>query len=511
MNATWGAVSGARTGGKAAETGRIEWADRTQKGIPHMHLTRPRRGALALAGAAAIVFATPVGAVAAPGSPDDALPEALFGAADPSYDGVWRQSIALLAQNAAGYTPAPEAVEWLAGQQCADGSFQAYRAEPEETACADVTLSDSNATAVAVQALAALGGHDEVVGDAVGWLAGVQNADGGWSYNPGGASDASSTAVVIGALVAAGTDPAEVTRDGSGPYDALTGLQLGCTAPAAERGGFAWQPDPESGELFVNDAATVDVVLALQGAGLLVTPDAAGADGTDGANADDDAEQGQDEEREEDAQTLPGALECDGDQPVGVVTPQSTGAAGAAYLTARLEAGEQHLVTAFAGAEEQPDFGSTARTVIALAAAGEQETAEAVLGWLRDHHGDWPDYAANPAAVGTLVLAAHAVGAAPEGFGGTDLISELSLLGPAPEGVGPATESASSSEESGSGSLVWVILIGLVVGIGIGVVLSVRRKAQPRDGAAGPGTGSDTNPGTGTDSGSGSGSGKADE
>ncbi|MFB4194242.1 prenyltransferase/squalene oxidase repeat-containing protein [Streptomyces carpaticus] len=476
-----------------------------------MHLTRPRRGALALAGAAAIVFATPVGAVAAPGSPDDALPQALFGAADPQYDGVWRQSIALLAQNAAGYTPAPEAVEWLVGQQCADGSFQAYRAEPEETACADVTLSDSNATAVAVQTLAALGGHDEVVGDAVGWLAGVQNADGGWSYNPGGASDASSTAVVIGALVAAGTDPAEVTRDGSDPYDALTGLQLGCTAPAAERGGFAWQPDPDSGELFVNDAATADVVLALQGAGLLVTPDAAGPDATDGANPDDDAErdqqeeQGQDEEGEEEPQTPPGALECDGDQPVGDVTPQSTGAAGAAYLTARLEAGEQHLVSAFPGAEEQPDFGSTARAVIALAAAGEQESAEAVLGWLRDHHGDWPDYAANPAAVGTLVLAAHAVGAAPEGFGGTDLISELSLLGPAPEGVGPATESASSSDENGSGSLVWVILIGLVVGIGIGVFLSVRRKARPRDGEAGSGSGS------GSDNGSGSGSGKADE
>lgn len=458
MNTTCRPVSGARTCGKAAETGRIEWADRPQKGIAQMHL--PRRGALALAGAAVIALTTPWGAVAAPAA-DDALPDALFGSADPSYDGVWRQSVALLAQDAAGYTPAPEAVEWLLQQQCADGSFLSYRADPEGEACADVTLADSNATAMALQALAALGGHDEAVAGTVNWLTGVQNPDGGWSYNPGGASDASSTAVVVSALAAAGTDPAQVVRGDASPYDALAGMQLGCTAPAAERGGFAWQPDPDSGALTVNDAATVDVVLALQGAGLLVTPSTPAEGVSPGTD------------------TAPVALECDGGEPVAELTPRTAASAGAAYLTARLEAGGQHLVTAFPGAEEQPDFGSTARTVIALAAGGHSESAEAVLDWLREHHGGWADYATNPAAVGTLVLAAHATGAAPESFGGTDLISELSLLGPAPDGAGMATDPASSTEDSGSGSLVWVLLIGLAIGIGIGVVMSMRRKAAP--------------------------------
>ena len=57
-------------------------------------------------------------------------------------------------------------------------------------------MVDTNSTAAAVQALAALGGHDAATGKAVAWLKSVQNKDGGWGYAPGGASDTNSTSVV---------------------------------------------------------------------------------------------------------------------------------------------------------------------------------------------------------------------------------------------------------------------------------------------------------------------------
>lgn len=46
-------------------------------------------------------------------------------------------------------------------------------------------MVDTNQTAAAVQALAALGGHDAVTDKAVGWLKSVQNEDGGWGYTAG--------------------------------------------------------------------------------------------------------------------------------------------------------------------------------------------------------------------------------------------------------------------------------------------------------------------------------------
>ncbi|TNM33680.1 hypothetical protein FH715_03740 [Streptomyces sedi] len=411
-----------------------------------------------------------------PAPPPAEAPEGLFGDADPQYDGVWRQSYALLAQHTAGYTPGEEAVDWLAGQQCADGSFLPFRADPEQP-CADVTASDSNATALAVQALAAVGGRQDAVDAGAAWLTGVQNEDGGWGINPGTASDANSTAVVIGALAASGNDPAAAERAGNSPYSALGTLQLGCEAPDDQRGAFAWQPDPESGDLFGSDMATVDAVLAAYGSGLLVDPETPEAPVTPldcgGGDADADAED-EDEGGEESDSS---ASETADEEPL---SPQArAGSAGAAQLVGTLESGENHLESTPPGGEPQPDFASTARAVLALAAGGHAEEAMASLEWLRAHHGEWDGYASDPTAVSLLVLAAHATGGTGEDFGGTDLLEQLGRLGPAPDSS-PGDESGSGDgddADGGSSPLPWIIGIGLVAGIGVGVLLSFRRRA----------------------------------
>jgi hypothetical protein len=438
---------------------------------------------LALAGAAAPAVADDSapppraqGATASPAAPAEPA-TGLYGEGDPQFDGVYRQSVALLAQDAAGYTPAGTAVGWLLDQQCQDGSFLAYRENPARP-CGDVTAADTNATGMAVQALAALGGHEEAVSSALAWLRGVQNGDGGWSFNPGGATDANSTAVVVGAFAAAGEDPAEVRRGDNSPFDALAALQLGCEAATDERGAFAWQPDPGGGALSPNEAATVDAVLASYGSGLLADPEAPAGEATplacDGTGG--------------------GATGGAGQSPPD---PAASASAGAAYLAGVLaENGGPLLAPPPPGGDgerpaaeqdAQPDYGTTARAVIALAAGGLDEERQPPLDWLLEHHAEWPGYAASPAAVGMLVLAAHAGGVDPADFGDTDLVEQLNAFGPAPSDT--ATEAGAEDQAEGSGdggSVAWPWLVGaaVVAGVGIGMLLSLRRARRRAAGDA---------------------------
>ncbi|MDB1087784.1 prenyltransferase/squalene oxidase repeat-containing protein [Streptomyces sp. ACA25] len=425
-----------------------------------------RRSATALGGAAVLCLAgltAASGALADGGEP----PAALFGDGDPEYDGVWRQSVALLAQHTAGVVPADEAVTWLAGQSCEHGGFAAYRAGTGADApCGEEVLADTNATAVAVQALTALGGHDQAVQTSVDWLKSQQNDDGGWPYLPGDTSDTNSTALVAGALAAVGEDPADTEQGGASPYDALTSLQLGCEAEEQERGAYAWQPEGD-GELFANDTASVDAVLASYGSGLVVDPDRAGDE------------------------PVPAPLNCaesDGEEPTGAQSAE----AGAAYLTGALERNGGHLTSALAGADDQPDYSGTAKAVLALAAGGHREAAAGPLQWLADHHTEWDGHQDSPAGVGLLVLAAHAGGEDPSDFGGSDLVSTLNALGPAPQTIGDSGEGeasdeagdpadSESSEDSGStGWLLWVLVVGVLAGVGAGLLVSMvkRRKTS---------------------------------
>ncbi|MEU3945183.1 prenyltransferase/squalene oxidase repeat-containing protein [Streptomyces sp. NPDC029526] len=411
-----------------------------------------RRGAAALAAVAVIGSAAPAAAdsTASP-SPSAKLPAALFGDGDPQYDGVWRQSLALLAQDTAGVEPAASAVEWLTGQQCADGSFGPYRADTSK-ACDAKTMVDTNQTAAAVQALTALGGHDAVTTKAVDWLKSVQNKDGGWGYTAGGASDTNSTSVVIGALAAAGEKPAEVTKDGKSPYDALLKLALPCDDKEGP-GAFAFQPD-KKGTLVPNADATAAGVLGALGAGLVVEPGK--ADGT----------------------TPDGCAKAD--------TPEQAAANGAAYLTEAL-AEDGHLVSSLPGADDQPDYGNTADAVVALSAQGATAPAKKSLAWLEKNAADWAAQS-GPGAYAQLILAAHATGADPRAFGGTDLVAKLGATGPeASEGARSAQSGTDDTaddkdekkDESESGfGIWWFVGVCLVAGIGVGFLVSGRNKRK---------------------------------
>lgn len=412
-----------------------------------------RSSAAVLAAIAVIGAAAPAAADSSPSpSPSQqALPSALYGESDPQYDGVWRQSLALLAQHTVGVEPPKEAVDWLAGQQCADGSFAPFRADTG-TACDAKTMVDTNQTAAAVQALAALGGHDAVTGKALDWLKSVQNKDGGWGYMAGGASDANSTSVVVGALAAAGEKPAEVVKGGKSPYDALLKLALPCDTKGDGAGAFAFQPD-KKGELVANADATAAGVAGSLGAGLVVEPGKGGSGAADAA--------------------------CE-----KAGTPEQAAANGAAHLTDALAA-DGHLVSALPGAEDQPDYGNTADAVVALAAQGATEPAAKSVAWLEKNAADWAAQS-GPAAYAQLIFAAHATGTDPRAFGGTDLVKQLTATGPATPATDAAGEKNGQEEkdekekdDAGSGSVVWWALgLCLVAGAGAGILVSSRKKRQ---------------------------------
>lgn len=315
------------------------------------------------------------------------LQPGLFGQQDPTYDGVYRQSLTLLALHASTTTIDPLAVQALRDQQCDDGSWTSYRTDVKR-ACGD---TDSNATAMAVMALHAIG-QTNPAKDGLKWLVQAQLAGGGWEYSPGWGADANSTGLVVQALIAMGVDPSTVTNNGS-PLDFLTSLQLGCAAPSPERGSLDYQAqDP----LAPNDYATAQAAQALVGTPLPVAPRAGTAE-------------------------LP---EIDCTQQNSATSP---GEAAVGYLGRRLETNDDSIPSAFGGGI---DYGSTANSILALVAAGlgvDQvkaaiKTLESnVQSFAFDSDGD-----VLPAGASLLVLAEHAAGGDPSDVNGVDLPSKLS-------------------------------------------------------------------------------------
>ncbi|WP_405897541.1 hypothetical protein OG242_08375 [Streptomyces sp. NBC_00727] len=412
-----------------------------------------RRSAAALAAtAAALCAAAAPAAVAAPSpSPPAALPSGLYGTSDPTYDGVWRQSLAFLAQQAVGVTPAAKAVDWLTGQQCDSGAFAAYRADAS-VPCNDKTVADTNATAAAAQALRAIGGHQDALANAVSWLRSVQNEDGGWGYTAGSPSDANSTSIVIGTLARAGEKLGDVTtHGGKTPYAALLGFSIPCGGK--DGGAFAYQPD-KAGKLAANGDATAAGVLGALGKGLVVPDSAAVKDPA-----------------------------CHNGSPL---KPEQAAQNGAAYLTTALAKSGHLDQPPMPGAEDsepQPDFGNTADAVVALAAAGHKDKAAASVSWLEKNSAAWAKQA-GPAAYAQLILAAQATGTDVHDFGGADLVSQLNATGPAPAAVETPKPTATEEEQKdsgdgdGIGGVWWFVGIGLAVGAGAGFLISGRRKNQ---------------------------------
>jgi hypothetical protein len=412
-----------------------------------------RRSAAALATTAVLLGAAAPVAVAAPSpSPSAELPAGLYGTTDPTYDGVWRQSLAFLAQKIEYVTPSTQAVEWLAGQQCDSGAFTSYRADPAKP-CDASTVMDTNATAIAVQALVEINQRRDDANNGADWLKSVQNEDGGWGYNPGSPSDANSTSIVIGALARTGVPVNELTTaDGSTPYTALQSLAIPCGDE--DGGAFAYQPG-KKGELAANLDATAASVLGLMGKGI--------ASGTSNAVKDPACTKGDD------------------------LSPEQTAQNGSFFLADTLKKSPYLEQAPMPGAEDtepQPDYGNTADAVVALAASGHTNKADASVAWLQKNATGWAKQG-GPSATAQLILAAHATGADARSFGGVDLVKQLNTMGPSPAATalpsptptGPQPSSGTDSDDSGL-SLGWLIGIGLVAGAGIGFLLSMRRKKQ---------------------------------
>ncbi|MFJ2746047.1 prenyltransferase/squalene oxidase repeat-containing protein [Streptomyces sp. NPDC087440] len=417
-----------------------------------------RRGAAALAVSAVIGAVTAPAALAAPNAPvaptpssPPTVPSGLYGTGDPTYDGVFRQSLALTAQRENGVQPAAKAVDWLVGQQCGDGGFASFRAETGKDKDCDAKLvRDTNATATALQALKAVGGQDAAVKKAVGWLKSVQNADGGWPYNPGMPSDANSTALVTGALVDAGEkQDALKGKDGKTPFQTLLGFQVTCDGKTENQGSFAFQPD-KAGKLYPSADATAAVVTALAGRGgpVIDVP----------------------KEKDKPVEAAPGCKE-------GMADPQAGAAGGSDYLARSLDKNGGYLKSAMPGAEAKPDFGNTADAVVALAADGHQAAAKKSVDWLAKNSADWAKQN-GPAAYAQLLFAAHATGMDPQNFGGADLVKQLNATGPAPETKKDAADAAKKSDDDGgSSTTTWLIVgVAFVASMGAGFLISGRNK-----------------------------------
>ncbi|MCX4749405.1 hypothetical protein OG455_28505 [Kitasatospora sp. NBC_01287] len=396
--------------------------------------------ALLLAGLAAV----PASADTPSASPSPvAPPAAVYGKGDPTYDGVWRQSLALTALSTAKVVPAAAAVDWLTGQQCANGGWPSFRLHADE-GCTAAT-EDSNATAMAVQALVTLGGHLAAVDKGVGWLETNQNADGSWSYNPGGQGDADSTGLALAALRSAGTDPTTVAKAGRTGLDALGALQLDCAAPADQRGAFSYQAASAGQPASANALATAQAALSAAGGSL---PVAAGTP--------------------------------TGPAPTPPACPATTAGVSAdgasSYLATALAANGGHLMLTTPGAAPSPDFGATSWAVLSLVRAGHPQQAAPAADWLNANAGPWTKGAAgtDPAATATLILAAEAAGHDPHAFAGTDLVKQLTEAGPAPQSVA-STAGKPAKKKSGLATL-WVVGVGLLAGIGGGLFLSMNRK-----------------------------------
>ncbi|KIF74256.1 hypothetical protein QR77_10175 [Streptomyces sp. 150FB] len=415
--------------------------------------------------------------------PSVVIPKGLYGTGDPEYDGVWRQSLAMLGQFAAGIRPANQAIAWLKAQQCANGAFPAYRAETR-TPCDAQTAVDSNSTAAAVEALSTIGAQRPAMQKSLSWLKSVQNADGGWSYTPGTPSDANSTSLVIGALTVAGLRPSAMKSSaGKNAYDALVDFSLPCDvktgaakaadggdaggAPGGAPGGgaFAYQPD-KAGKLTANNDATAAAVLGGLGKRMVTAPVQAGP-----------------------------APKC---LPNKGRTPERAARNGAAYLADAL-AKTGHLdqppLPGAASGKPLPDPGNTAAAVVALTSAGYGTKATGALAWLKQNAVPWAEQN-GPAAYAQLILACHATDSDPHHFGGVDLVQRLNAQGPAPTVVptptpsgpsptaptpnptGPRAAIVSADADNGSSTTLWLIGVVLVAVIGGGVLFVTLRKSR---------------------------------
>ena len=357
----------------------------------------------ALLGVALVAPALPASAATSsaarvPTAPASRTVVGLFGSADATYDGVFRQGLAITGLIAAGARVPRTSVTWLARQQCSDGAFEAYRSSLT-TPCrpgdpVSYVGKDTNSTALGALALDAVG-RSARARKAAAWLRATQNTDGGFPYYPGGASDANSTGLVLVALRAFGFTPAELrsTRSSATAVRYLRSVQARCGAAAAQRGGIAYQgPRPVVPDVL----ATSQAALGLSGS-IPVTPRRAARPAT--------------------------ALRCVD----GTSTSRATvGGAARGWLARTLRANAGTLPNAFGPGA---DLASTSWAVLALTSArtAPRAVARATRALTRGAAGfvRGSDQVDRPAALGLLLLVTDATGTNPRRFGGVNLVARL--------------------------------------------------------------------------------------
>ncbi len=342
----------------------------------------PRRSFFALLTALGLILGLSLAAPAQSAETDQA---GLFGTADPTYDGVYRQSMAILGLTSTGSRAPKPAVAWLLRQQCADGSFGAHRENPSEP-CAPpdpttFTGPDTNSTAVAIMALRALseskaqplGEITRALKRATGWLKRQQVDAGGWEWIRGLSADSTSTGMAMAAL---GRSEAVGVRKGAAWLRNEQIMSADCALP--------FQPEGPADPL-----STSWALIGAQGS----LP----------------------YDRHRGPRTL---TPCEG-------TPPSLLASGN-WLATSLITGQGRIASAFT--PDETDWNSTALATLGISQAhgstaamrlGVTALQANVLAYTRTSTGDMP------AAVGTLLMVAHATGSDPTDFGGVDLRRQL--------------------------------------------------------------------------------------
>ena len=180
-------------------------------------------------------------------------PSGLFGRTDATYDGTYRQALALEALVAAGVAGEHQAamaagVTWLLAQQCTDGGFASLASSPWVGCVSDPDNwlgPDSNSTAEAIVALVVTGqpsGPGTPLARAVANLEATEQVSSSWSYFPGQTPDADSTALAVRALVIAGIDVRSTTGPAAPAGIAPLSALLAFVDPST--GGFRFELDP---------------------------------------------------------------------------------------------------------------------------------------------------------------------------------------------------------------------------------------------------------------------------
>ena len=358
-----------------------------------------RRSVAALAAATALCAVTPTGASAlTPAMGSDAaaaakagkLPKGLYGEADPKFDGVWRQSIALLALDAAGATPAA-AGRGLARRTAVRRRLvhrvpgrHRHRVRREE----DARRHQRHRPSPCRRSPPSAGGATRYARLSTGCgpcrtrtAAGATTPAAPATPTPRPSSSAPSRRPARSRRRSA--------RTGSRPTTRSPRSNSAATRRPQDRGAFAYQPD-KKGKLAANDDATAAAALAATGSGLL-----ARAHGEDGAGK----------------QRPVKPLECgkgsDGERPG---SPEESADAGAARLASVLKKNGDHLKAVHTGRRGRPGLREHRRRRHRARRGRSPGGGEEVPRLAGRRLGAWDKSRNDPAAIGGVMLAVHATG-----------------------------------------------------------------------------------------------------